>query len=146
MLDHTDIVNLDKIVFYDQNVERSSWFCLGQTCSWYLIVFYPNFFITSIYLRLLLAYTLGEDLWRIYSLGGNLVQRSRMYFTFPKVMNELISTKNCILYLWLDRAILAKRTWYMSGWKLLHFNSSSTKVFFLSKTLTTVWCHAKRKW
>ena len=45
MPDHTDIINLDKIVFDDQNVERRSWSCLGQTCSRSLIVFLSQFFV-----------------------------------------------------------------------------------------------------
>ena len=47
-------------------------------------------------MRLLLAYTIGQDLWRIYSLGRNLVQCCRIHFTFTKFMNKLISTKNRI--------------------------------------------------
>ena len=45
MPDHIDIINLDKIVFDDQNVERRSWFCLGQTCSRSLIVFLSQLFV-----------------------------------------------------------------------------------------------------
>ena len=45
MLDHTDNINLDKIVFDDPNVERRSWSCLGQTCSRSLIVFLSQFFV-----------------------------------------------------------------------------------------------------
>ena len=98
MPDHTDNINLDKLVFDDQNVERRSWSCLGQTCSRSLIVFFsPNFCKTLDFLRLLLPYTFGQDLWRTYSLGGNLVQCSRIHFTFTKFMNKLISIKNRIL-------------------------------------------------
>ena len=45
MPDHTDNINLDKIVFGDQNAERRSWACLGQTCSRSLIVFLSHFFV-----------------------------------------------------------------------------------------------------
>ena len=45
MTDHTDNINLDKIVFDDQNVERRSWSCLGRTCSRSLIVFFSQFFV-----------------------------------------------------------------------------------------------------
>ena len=45
MLDHTDNINLDKIVFDDQNVERRSWSCLGPACSRLLIVFLSQFFV-----------------------------------------------------------------------------------------------------
>ena len=45
MLDRSDNINLDKIVFDDQNVERRSWSCLGQTCCRSLIVFLSQFFV-----------------------------------------------------------------------------------------------------
>ena len=45
MLEHTDNIKLDKIVFDDQNVERRFWSCLGQTCSRSLIVFLSQFFV-----------------------------------------------------------------------------------------------------
>ena len=45
MPDHTDIINLDKIVFDDQNFERRSWSCLGQTCSRSLFVSLSQFFV-----------------------------------------------------------------------------------------------------
>ena len=62
MPDHTDNISLAEIVFDDQNVERRSWSCLGQTCSRSLNVFLSQFFNTLDYLRLLLAYTFGQDL------------------------------------------------------------------------------------
>ena len=45
MPEHTDSINLDKIVFDDENVERRWWSCLGQTCSRSLIVFLYQFFV-----------------------------------------------------------------------------------------------------
>ena len=33
MSDQEDNINLGKIVFDDNNEERKSWSCLGQTCS-----------------------------------------------------------------------------------------------------------------
>ena len=45
MPDHTDNINLDEIVFDDQNVERRSQYCLGQTRSRFLIVFLSQFFV-----------------------------------------------------------------------------------------------------
>ena len=39
MTDQEDNINLGKIVFDDNNQERKSWACLGQTCSRSLIVF-----------------------------------------------------------------------------------------------------------
>ena len=39
MADQESNINLDKIFFDDNNQERKSWACLGQTCSGSLIVF-----------------------------------------------------------------------------------------------------------
>ena len=135
MPDHTDNTNLDKIVKLSLTIKTLKG---GRGLVWdkpvlgLKLCFCPSFCNTLDYLLLLLAYTFGQDLWRIYNLGRKLVQCSRRHFTFTKYMNMLISTKNRFLYLWLNRAILAKRIWFMSGWKFEHFNPNLTKLFFLS--------------
>ena len=130
MPDHTDKINLDKIRFDDQNVERRSWSCLGQTCSRSLC-FCPNFFCNTLdYLRLLLAYTFGQVLSRIYSLGTNLVQCSRIHFTFTKVMNKLISTKNRIFISLLGPSGSGK-TYLIHEWlKVGTFQPKFDKIYF----------------
>ena len=45
MTDQEDRINLGKIVFHDNNQERKSWSCLGQTCSRSLIVFLSQLFV-----------------------------------------------------------------------------------------------------
>ena len=45
MTDQEDIINLGKIVFDDNNQEKKSWACLGQTCSRSLIVFLSQLFV-----------------------------------------------------------------------------------------------------
>ena len=45
MTDHEDSTYLGKFVFDDNNQERKSWACLGQTCSGSLIVFLSQFFV-----------------------------------------------------------------------------------------------------
>ena len=45
MTDQEDNINLGKIVFDDNNQERKSWNCLGQTCSRSLIVFLSQLFV-----------------------------------------------------------------------------------------------------
>ena len=45
MTDLEDNINLGKIVFDDNNQERNSWACLGQTCSTSLIVFLSQVFV-----------------------------------------------------------------------------------------------------
>ena len=45
MTDQEDIINLCKVVFDDNNQERKSWACLGQTCCRSLIVFLSQLFV-----------------------------------------------------------------------------------------------------
>ena len=45
MTDQEDNINLGKIVYDDNNQERKSWACLGQTCSRSLIVFLSQLFV-----------------------------------------------------------------------------------------------------
>ena len=45
MTHQEDNINLGKIVFGDNNQERKSWACLGQTCSRSLIVFLSQLFV-----------------------------------------------------------------------------------------------------
>ena len=45
MTDLEDNINLGKIVLDDNNQERKSWTCLGQTCSRSLIVFLSQLFV-----------------------------------------------------------------------------------------------------
>ena len=45
MTDPEDNFNLDKIVFDDNNQQRKSWSCLGQTCSRSLIVFFSQLLV-----------------------------------------------------------------------------------------------------
>ena len=66
MPDDTDKINLDKNVFDDQNVERRSRSCLGQTCSRSLIVFLSQFFVKLLivcgcFWRMHLAKTFDES-------------------------------------------------------------------------------------
>ena len=74
MTDQEDNNNLRKIVFDDNNQERKSWTCLGQTCSRSLIVFLSQLFV--ILLIILVAF--GE-------------------FTFQKlVMNQQFGLEFCL--------------------------------------------------
>ena len=45
MTDLKNNINLGKIVFDDNNQEKKSWACLGQTCSRSLIVFLSQLFV-----------------------------------------------------------------------------------------------------
>ena len=45
MTDKEDNISLEKIVFDDNNQERKSWACSGQTCSMFLFVFLSQLFV-----------------------------------------------------------------------------------------------------
>ena len=45
MTDQEDKISLGKIVSDNNNQERKSWACLGQTCSGSLIVFLSQYFV-----------------------------------------------------------------------------------------------------
>ena len=73
MIDQEDIINLDKIVFDDNNQEKKSWACSGQTCSRSLILFLSQVFV--VFWSFLVAF--GE-------------------FTFQKfVTNQLLELEFC---------------------------------------------------
>ena len=50
MTDLDDNNNLGKIVFDDNNQERKSWACLGQSCSRSLIVFPSELFVILLFI------------------------------------------------------------------------------------------------
>ena len=145
MPDYTDKIILDKIVFDDQNVERRSWSCLGQTCSWSLIVFLSQFFVILLivcccFWRIQLAKTCEESTVWVKSCA---VQQDTFYIHQSYEQVNLYK-KTEFLYIWLDRAILAKRTWFLSGWKLEHFNPSLTNFAFSINTLNHAMMSCKK--
>ena len=80
MTDQEDNINLGKNVFDDNNQERKSWACLGQTCTRSLIVFLSQFFVILLIKASLDAF--GE-------------------FTFQKlVTNQQFVLEFCVV--WLD--------------------------------------------
>ena len=66
MTEHTDNgLNLGNLVFDDNNQERQSWKCFGQTCNRSLVVFLSQFFVILLILaccivRITLAETCEE--------------------------------------------------------------------------------------
>ena len=60
MTEQEEIINLGKIVFVDNNQERKSWSCLGQTCSRSLIVFLFQLFVFFSALDALVEFTSQE--------------------------------------------------------------------------------------
>ena len=65
MTDHTDKGLQLGFVLDDNNQERQSWKCFGQTCNWSLVVFLSQFFVILLILaccivRITLAETCEE--------------------------------------------------------------------------------------
>ena len=58
MADQVDTINLDKIVFDENNSERRSWSCIGHSCSRSLIVFLSQFFVILL--------VISGSFWRIH--------------------------------------------------------------------------------
>ena len=138
MPDDTDNINLDKIVFDDQNFERRSWSCLGQTCSRSLIVFLSQIFVILLIIcgcfwRIRLAKACDES-----SLGRNLVQCHRINFTIAKVMNKLIFTKNRISISLVGPSNFGKRYLIHEWLKVGTFQPKFDQIFFLSTPSTTL--------
>ena len=131
MPDHADIINLDKIDFDDQNVDRGLWSCLRQTCSRSLIVFLSQLFV-------LLLIVCG-CFWPIHLtktcdeatvLCRNLIKCSRIHFTFTNVMNKLISTKNRIFIFLVGPSDFGK-TYLIHEWlKVGRFQPKFDKINF----------------
>ena len=66
MTDQEDNNNLGKNVFNNNNQERKSWACLGQTCSRYFFVFLYQLFVILLsifdcFWRIHLSKTCGES-------------------------------------------------------------------------------------
>ena len=76
MTDHTDNgINLGNFLFDDNNQERKSWKCFGQTCNSSLVVFLSQFFVILLLLaccivRITLAKTCEETTVWIAILSG----------------------------------------------------------------------------
>ena len=45
MTDQEDNINLGKVVFDENNLERKTWACLGQTCTRSLVLFLSQLFV-----------------------------------------------------------------------------------------------------
>ena len=65
MTDQKDSINLDDIVFDDNNQEIESWSCLGQTCSIYLIVFLSHLFV----ILLIIFVAFGEFIFQKFGMN-----------------------------------------------------------------------------
>ena len=148
MTDQKDKIILVKIVCDDNNQERKSWACLGQTCSRSLIVFLSQLFV-------ILLITFG-CFWRIHIsktcdestvLGWNFVQCSRKHFTLTKTMSRLISTKNRVFISLIGPSETAKSQLIYNWLKIRTFQPKLDKIYFFINILNlfTMLCKNKLK-
>ena len=129
MVDQEDNINLGKIVFDDNNQERKSWACLGQTCSRSLIVFLSQPFVILLIIfgcfwRIHLSKTCDEStVW-----VGILCRR--LHFTLTKIMNRLISTKNRVIISLVGPSETGKSQLIYNWLKIGTFQINFDKIYF----------------
>ena len=110
MTEQEDNFSLGKIVFDDNNQERKSWACLGQTCSRSLIVFLSQLFVS-----LLIIF---GCFWRVQfskvcdesAVWVEILAVRQDTITLTKIMNEMISTNIESLIHWLVQQKPEKRS------------------------------------
>ena len=146
MTELEDKINLDKIVFDDNNQERKSCSCLGQTCSRSLIVFLSQLFV--ILLISLVAF--GEFIFQklvtnqLFGLKFCVVRQGTFYLT--KIMNKLISTKNRVFISLVGPSETGKSQLIYNWLKIGTFQPKFDKkiLFFINiPNLSTMLCKRK---
>ena len=100
MTDQVDKIILGKIVFDDNNQERKSWACLGQTCSRSLIVFRSQLFVILVIIQVAVGEFIFQKLVKNPLFGWEVCVVQQDTFTLTKAMKKLMSKKNahhCII-------------------------------------------------
>ena len=134
MTDQEDNINLGKIVFDDNNQERKTWACLGQTCSRSLIVFLSQLFVILLIIfgcfwRIHLSKTCDEStVWVgiLCSAAGYIL----IHFTLTKIMNKLISTKNRVFISLVGPSETGKSQLIYNWLKIGTFQPNFDKIYF----------------
>ena len=147
MTDQEDNNNLGKIFCDDNNQERKTWACLGQTCSRSLIVFLSQLFVSLLIIfgcfsRIHLSKTCDEStVW-----VGILCSAAGYIWPSPRLWTSYFLQKIESLFHWLVLQKLEKGNLFTIGWKLEHFNQSLTKLnLFININLFTMLCKKKSK-
>ena len=148
MTDQEDKINLGWIVFDDNNQERKTWACLGQTCSRSLIVFLSQLLVILLIIfgcfwRIHLSKTCHEStVW-----VGILCNAAGYILPSPRLWTSQFLQKIESLLHWLVHQKLEKRSFFTMGWKLEHLNQGLTKFTFLVNfpNLFTMLCKRKLK-
>ena len=117
-----DKIDLGKVVFDDNNRNRISCYCLGQTC--------PNIF--SFCWSSLGAF--GEftfkNFWRKTLWVGFLCSAARYFLPSPRLWTQYFLHKTESSFFWVVLPKLENRSFFTNGWKLEHFNQSLTNFTF----------------
>ena len=113
MTDQEDKINLGKTVFDDNNQEKKSWSCLGQTCSRSLIVFLSQVFVILLIIfgcfwRIHLSKTCDEStVW-----VGILCSAAGYIIGLTTILNNYFLQKIESLFHWLVLQKLKNRSFF----------------------------------
>ena len=124
MTEHTDNgLNLGNFVVDDNNQERQSWKCFGQTCNRSLVFFLSQFFVILLILaccivRITLAETCEETTVWIAILSSTV----GYILPSPKLWTKSFLLRNAFLFHWWDQAGLENLILSMIGYLLELFN------------------------
>ena len=148
MPDHTNNINLDKIVSDDQKVGRGSWSCLGQTCSRSVVVFLSQFYeilliICVCFWRIHLAKTCDEStIW-----VGTLCSAAGYILPSPKIRTSNFSKKpHFYISGWTHRFWQnVLDTWVVESWNSSTQNWQNLFIFFSNNTLNHSMMSCKKK-
>ena len=87
-------VKLGNFVFDEENHEQKSWKVFGRTGNRYFLFFFcANFCYSSDASMCNRSNYVIHNMWKIKSLGSYIIKYSRLYSTFSKAMNKIISKK-----------------------------------------------------
>ena len=130
MTDQEDNINLVKIVFDDNNQERKSWACLGQTCSRSLIVFLSQLFVVL----LIIFGCFGEFTFhklvtnQLFGLEFCAVRQDT--FILTKFLKKLISTKNPVFISLVGPSETGKSQFIYNWLKIGTIQPKFDKIYF----------------
>ena len=130
MIDQENNINLGKIVFDDNNQERKSWACLGQTCSRSLIVFLSQLFVILLIIfgcfwRIHLTKTCDES-----TVWVGILCSAAGYIFLTKTMNKLIFTKNRVFFSLVGPSETGKSQLIYNWLKVGTFQPKFDKMYF----------------
>ena len=145
MNDQEDDINLGKIVFDDNNQERKSWACLGQTCSRSLIVFLSQLFVILLIIFGCFWRLHFSDLVTNQRFGLEVCAVRQDTFYPHKIMNKLISTKSRVFMSLGGPSETGKMQLIYNWLKIGIFQPKFENIYFLINILKLFMILCKRK-